>query len=1208
MMPAPFRALLPCAAWGPPRCVRPVRLLRQFFGAALAAVLVACGGGGDGVPNTPEPPPPASTGTVSGLAVSAVTGAPMAGVTVQAGTRTATTGADGRYTLASVPPGAVVLAFTAADHTRAFANATVVVGQTSQAQARLSPVGTRQTYSAAAGATIALAGSPAQVALPAGGIVTAAGAAYAGTVTVELSPINPALDPGNMPGDMTTRLPDNSVAPIESFGAMAVVLTDAAGNRLNLASGQQATLRIPLSTRSASPPATVPLFWFNETTGLWVQEGTATLAGTAPDQYYEGTVTHFTVWNADQVINTVQVSGCLRTAEGAAVAGAGVQSEGLDYSGRGYAVTDASGNFSVAMRRGSRAVVSAQTGALYSNSVEVGPSEATITLPNCLQLGNGTPVFVRQPVAQSATEGSFVVLQALARGQAPLRYQWQRNGVDIPGATATAWVVDPIGNADNGASYRVVARNEVGSALSDAAVITVASLPPAIGTQPVPQSVVAGQSASFTVQMLPQGQPLAYQWLRNGQAIANATAATLTLASTTLADSGALFSVRVTNSAGTVTSDTAALTVTPAPVAPAITQQPLAASVYVGQSASFSVGATGSEPLAYRWLRNGQTITGAIGSSYAIAATTLADNGARFQVVVSNGVGTQTSAEVTLTVTEPPAGSGYYLVAHTGMTASGAMVYANGAQTARSPALVAVNAGRPGDGVVTIEPAGQAVPVMAGAFETTLQGNQLSNTRMRYTFYLKGTRLYRLDHVAPNGAPQGQVVSTLLSTDICAENGQPMVMQGLDGIMDLANPGRSYALFQAPGTDGQCFTADDETRAVRADMGATDAAITFSGTPLLEILGSNGALQGLIVKQGLALRRLDANLANPQTLHTLSSDNGLLDDFSFGPGAPTVWLFVDGDKLYGYRLDGTAGAPKVLATLSVAEQGQRIWQMASRAGTAYVALSNGTSSRVLRIAEDLNVAPTTLTSAAPEFIYEMIATPTRLVITSMAGVQAMPLGGGALTTLFAPVMPEQLGMVFAAGETLYVSTLAYGDGTGMAQTVRALQSDGTVAQTWPNTSIFGSLLAPTVSLSEAMNDDTYALLMATNTGNVGDYAGATLRAVLGSTRATLVTYGTLPAAPSPLMLVPSGLSPMHYGQPGLLTLMNYNNEMETSDLVFFDSDAEGLLRLTDNIRPPAAGQLRPLAVRPTPRWLAVREGLRVQAATAVVPSARGSQR
>lgn len=100
---------------------------------------------------------------------------------------------------------------------------------------------------------------------------------------------------------------------------------------------------------------------------------------------------------------------------------------------------------------------------------------------------------------------------------------------------------------------------------------------------------------------------------------------------------------------GTVTSANATLTVT-APVAPAITVQPQSQSVASGQAATFSVSATGTDPLAYQWKKNGTAISGATAATYTTPATTAGDNGAAFSVVVSNAAGSVPSASATLTV------------------------------------------------------------------------------------------------------------------------------------------------------------------------------------------------------------------------------------------------------------------------------------------------------------------------------------------------------------------------------------------------------------------------------------------------------------------------------------------------------------------------------------------------------------------------------
>ena len=160
---------------------------------------------------------------------------------------------------------------------------------------------------------------------------------------------------------------------------------------------------------------------------------------------------------------------------------------------------------------------------------------------------------------------------------------------------------------------------------------------PAISTQPAAQSVVVGQTASFSVTATFTG-PTTYQWLKNGSNISGATSSTYTTPVTVIGDNGAVFTVVVSNSAGTATSSNATLTVI---TAPAISTQPAAQSVVVGQTASFSVTASVHRHLlTYQWRKNGSNISGATASTYTTPATAIGDDGAVFTVVVSNSAGT----------------------------------------------------------------------------------------------------------------------------------------------------------------------------------------------------------------------------------------------------------------------------------------------------------------------------------------------------------------------------------------------------------------------------------------------------------------------------------------------------------------------------------------------------------------------------------------
>ncbi|PYT77503.1 MAG: hypothetical protein DMG40_23165, partial [Acidobacteria bacterium] len=279
-------------------------------------------------------------------------------------------------------------------------------------------------------------------------------------------------------------------------------------------------------------------------------------------------------------------------------------------------------------------------------------SAATLTV----NAAAAAPSITTQPVNQTVTAGQTATFTVVATGTAPLSYQWQKNGTAISGATSSSYITPATTSADSGEQFVVVVSNTAGSVTSSAATLTVnaAAATPSITTQPANQTVTAGQTATFTV-VAAGTAPLSYQWQKNGTAISGATSASYITPATTSADSGEQFVVVVSNSAGSMTSSAATLTVNAAAAAPSITTQPVNQTVTAGQTATFTVVATGTAPLSYQWQKNGTAISGATSSSYTTPATTSADNGAQFAVVVSNTAGSVTSNAATLTVN--PAGT-----------------------------------------------------------------------------------------------------------------------------------------------------------------------------------------------------------------------------------------------------------------------------------------------------------------------------------------------------------------------------------------------------------------------------------------------------------------------------------------------------------------------------------------------------------------------
>ena len=172
------------------------------------------------------------------------------------------------------------------------------------------------------------------------------------------------------------------------------------------------------------------------------------------------------------------------------------------------------------------------------------------------------PTITTQPAAQTVTAGQTATFTVVAAGTAPLSYQWQKNGANITGATATSYTTPATASSDSGSTFDVTVSNTAGTITSTAAalIVNAVAVAPTITTQPAAQTVTAGQTATFTV-VAAGTAPLSYQWRKNGANITGATATSYTTPATASSDSGSTFDVTVSNTAGTITSTAVALTV-----------------------------------------------------------------------------------------------------------------------------------------------------------------------------------------------------------------------------------------------------------------------------------------------------------------------------------------------------------------------------------------------------------------------------------------------------------------------------------------------------------------------------------------------------------------------------------------------------------------------------------------------------------------------
>ncbi len=212
---------------------------------------------------------------------------------------------------------------------------------------------------------------------------------------------------------------------------------------------------------------------------------------------------------------------------------------------------------------------------------------------------------VTQPTDRTVAAGQSTTLSVEASSTGTLTYQWNKDGVAIPGATQATYTVTSAQASDAGV-YTVTVSDGVSTAATTGgatlAVTGVTTIAPTITTPPASQTVEVGATVTFTAAATGTPAPT-YQWQRNGGNLSNSstvsgvTTATLTLNSVTAADAGN-YTVVATNSAGSTVSTAAALTVnTP--------QQPSGPTAWLVNVSVRSVMVNGQGPLIVGVTTNG---------------------------------------------------------------------------------------------------------------------------------------------------------------------------------------------------------------------------------------------------------------------------------------------------------------------------------------------------------------------------------------------------------------------------------------------------------------------------------------------------------------------------------------------------------------------------------------------------------------------------
>ncbi len=360
-----------------------------------------------------------------------------------------------------------------------------------------------------------------------------------------------------------------------------------------------------------------------------------------------------------------------------AISGSAVENQTLTADTSGIADDDGLGAFSYQWLRDGMAIGGATSGTYTLTNTDVG---AQISVQVTYTDGNGTaegPLTSAQtgivtnvndaPTGSVTISGTPTEDQTLtasntladADGLGPISYQWQRDGVDIAGATNSTYT---LADADVGANITVVASYTDGNGTPES--VTSAGTGPIANVNDTPTGapVVTGtptenQTLTANTSGIADDDGLgafSYQWLRDGVAIGGATASTYTLGD---ADVGAQISVQVTYTDGNGTAE-GPLTSAPTAAVANVNDAPTG-SVSISGTPTEDQTLTASNTLAdadgmgvvsYQWQRDAVDIAGANNSTYTLSDT---DVGANITVAASYTDGNGTLESVTSAGTGP---------------------------------------------------------------------------------------------------------------------------------------------------------------------------------------------------------------------------------------------------------------------------------------------------------------------------------------------------------------------------------------------------------------------------------------------------------------------------------------------------------------------------------------------------------------------------
>ncbi len=269
-----------------------------------------------------------------------------------------------------------------------------------------------------------------------------------------------------------------------------------------------------------------------------------------------------------------------------------------------------------------------------------------------LRVLRSKPKIIVQPLTIALTENDTGFIYISATGTPPLSYEWYRVGLVAPIQTSdTLYFYNPSKSLDSGSKYFCIVSNAQGNSVSDTVNLLVGSFAPQITKQPQETlTVYTGKSATVSVDAF-GSKPLSFTWKKVGDTSFTVTSRFLTIDTAVFTDSGYYYCM-VKNGFGEVISDTTYLYVVAPPAIPVVITQPKSQLVALGDSATFTINATGNPSPSYQWYWKNAPVVNA--TTKTLTLTNNTDSLTSVFCIVYNTVDTVSSDTVTLKVIFKP--------------------------------------------------------------------------------------------------------------------------------------------------------------------------------------------------------------------------------------------------------------------------------------------------------------------------------------------------------------------------------------------------------------------------------------------------------------------------------------------------------------------------------------------------------------------------